>query len=67
LIQDVREPNRYLTLDFWAAEPAYEAFREKRRDDYKTIDARCGQLTEGEREVGRFSLLDERSRATNSE
>jgi heme-degrading monooxygenase HmoA len=58
LIQDVNESNRYLTLDFWASEAAYEAFREGKRDEYKSIDARCEQMTEAEREVGRFSGFD---------
>jgi len=54
LIQDVRDASRYLTLDFWVSEAAYEAFREGRKDEYKSIDARCEQMTEAEREVGRF-------------
>ncbi len=55
LIQDVHEASRYLTLDFWASEAAYESFRESRKDEYKIIDARCERMTEEEREVGRFS------------
>jgi heme-degrading monooxygenase HmoA len=58
LIQDVREARRYLTLDFWASEAAYEAFRENRKDEYKSIDARYEQMTESEREVGRFFAFD---------
>lgn len=58
LIQDVHEARRYLTLDFWASEAAYEAFRESRKDEYKSIDAKCEQMTEAEREVGRFSWFD---------
>lgn len=58
LIQDVHEANRYLTLDFWASGEAYQAFRESRRDEYKIIDARCEQMTDEEREVGRFSGFD---------
>jgi heme-degrading monooxygenase HmoA len=58
LIQDVRETSRYLTLDFWASEAAYEAFRENRKEEYKSIDASCDQVTETEREVGRFSGFD---------
>ena len=58
LIQDVHEASRYLTLDFWASEAAYESFRESRKDEYKIIDARCEQTTEEEREVGRFSGFD---------
>jgi len=52
LIHDVLDARRYLTLDFWASEAAYEAFRENRKDEYKNIDARCEQMTEAEREVG---------------
>jgi heme-degrading monooxygenase HmoA len=55
LIRDVQEASRYLTLDFWASEAAYERFRENRKDEYRIIDARCEQTTEEEREVGRFS------------
>ena len=60
LIQDVQEASRYLTLDFWVSKAAYEAFRESRKDEYQTIDAKCEQMTEAEREVGKFSGLDER-------
>ncbi len=52
LMQDVHETSRYLTLDFWASGAAYKAFRESRKDEYKSIDARCGQMTQSEREVG---------------
>lgn len=55
LIQDASEPSRYLTLDLWVSEAAYDAFREGKRDEYRSIDARCEQMTEAERKVGRFS------------
>jgi heme-degrading monooxygenase HmoA len=58
LIHDVHDGNRYLTLDYWASEAAYEVFRESRKGEYGRIDARCGQMTEAEREVGRFSGID---------
>jgi heme-degrading monooxygenase HmoA len=54
LMQDTHEPSRYLTLDFWASEAAYEKFRQAREDEYESIDARCAGLTETEREMGRF-------------
>lgn len=54
LMQDAREPSRYLTLDFWASEGACEAFRESRKREYKGIDGKCEEMTEAEREVGRF-------------
>jgi heme-degrading monooxygenase HmoA len=58
LIHDVNEASRYLTLDFWASEAAYTAFLERRKDEYKSLDARYEPLTEAEREVGRFSGFD---------
>ena len=60
LLQDAYEGRRYLTLDFWVSEAAYEAFRESRKDEYKGIDAKCEQMTDTEREVGRFSGIDAR-------
>src|SRR5208337_4302715 len=54
LLRDARDAGRYLTLDVWESESAYEAFREAYRDEYRGIDARCEGLTESEQEVGRF-------------
>ncbi|MGA8540914.1 MAG: antibiotic biosynthesis monooxygenase family protein [Terriglobales bacterium] len=56
LIQDVCDASRYLTLDFWESEAAYEAFRERRKNEYRDIDAKCEQMTEAEREVGKFRV-----------
>jgi heme-degrading monooxygenase HmoA len=58
LIRDVHDASRYLTLDFWVSEDAYQVFREGYQDEYKIIDARCKQMTDDEREVGRFSGFD---------
>jgi heme-degrading monooxygenase HmoA len=58
LIRDVNEANRYLTLDIWESEAAYEAFRECRENEYENIDAKCEQMKEAEREVGKFSGLE---------
>ena len=56
MMHDTRDPSRYLTVDFWKSEAAYEAFRKKRKEDYQRIDDFCEQITEAEREVGRFRL-----------
>ena len=58
LIRDVHEHGRYLTLDFWASEAAYETFRERRKDEYRTIDSSCDEMTEVERETGRFTGVE---------
>ena len=57
LVRDVREPLRYLTLDFWDSREAHERFRERHAAEYQAIDAKCESLTEGENEVGCFSGL----------
>ena len=44
----------YLTLDFWKSQTAYEAFLQRHAADYKAIDQKCEQITESEREVGKF-------------
>jgi heme-degrading monooxygenase HmoA len=58
LIRDVHDATRYLTLDFWASEEAYEAFRESHSNQYEIIDARWELMTDDEQEVGRFSGFD---------
>ena len=57
LVRDVQEPRRYLTLDLWASREAYKAFREKHAAEYLALDRECANLTESEREIGRFSDL----------
>jgi heme-degrading monooxygenase HmoA len=47
-------PPRYLTLDFWTSEEAYERFREKHLIEYEAIDQQCESLTESERKLGTF-------------
>ena len=54
LLRDERDGSRYLTVDVWESESAYEAFRATRIEEYREIDAQCEALTESEREVGRF-------------
>ena len=54
LVRDSKKGRRYLTLDFWKSEEAYARFREKAAVEYQAIDERCGQMTETEREIGRY-------------
>jgi heme-degrading monooxygenase HmoA len=54
LIRDVNDRGRYLTIDVWKSNAAYEAFREGYRQAYKKIDGLCAEVTEAERELGKF-------------
>ena len=47
----------YLTLDFWASEAAYDAFRKQHGAEYRALDLKCEGMTENEQEIGRFVRL----------
>jgi len=54
LVRDVNDRGRYLTIDIWKSSAAYEVFRERYCEEYKKIDVLCAEMTEAEREVGKF-------------
>jgi heme-degrading monooxygenase HmoA len=51
LFRSLSTPGRYLTIDDWAARPAYEIFRTRSAAAYQELDARCDDLTLTERLV----------------
>ncbi len=57
LLRDQRRPGRYLTFDYWRTRAAFEAFRERFRDEFAAIDAACERLTASERPVGEYDPL----------
>jgi heme-degrading monooxygenase HmoA len=48
LIRDVKNPRRYLTLDFWTTRQAYLRLKNENRAGYQAIDDKCLTLTEDE-------------------
>jgi heme-degrading monooxygenase HmoA len=56
--RDVAEPRRYFTIDRWTSRDACLAFRESVRAELDSIDRECERLTESERALGDFELLD---------
>ena len=57
LQRDLRLPGRYLTLDYWTSESAYDGFHAANQEAYSTIDRQCEHLTERELLIGRFTLV----------
>jgi heme-degrading monooxygenase HmoA len=57
LSRDEKKPGRYLTLDFWSSQEAYESFRAAHAARYKEIDAECEEMTESEIEIGKFARI----------
>ncbi len=60
LLRDTSGSRQYYTLDFWATRAAYEAFRERNREEYAKIDAKCEAMTARETRLGEFEAREER-------
>lgn len=58
LQRDLQHARRYLTLDYWISERAYEEFRSKRREEYEAMDRECEALTEREKLIGRCQVVE---------
>lgn len=54
LFRDRGRANRFVTLDYWEAESAWRAFRERFAAEFEAIDRACEALTAREAEIGRF-------------
>jgi heme-degrading monooxygenase HmoA len=54
LLRDSSLHGRFITMDFWDSQAAYDAFRMKNAGAYKDLDKRCEMLTESETRVGSF-------------
>jgi quinol monooxygenase YgiN len=54
LHRDLDDATRYVTIDHFESQQAWEAARAAVWAEYEALDARCGRLTLEEREVGRW-------------
>lgn len=54
LLQDIGDPDRFLTVDSWESEQSYRAFRSAAAAEYERLDALCEGLTTQELLVGAF-------------
>jgi len=55
LLQDERDPLRFVTIDTWISANDYEAFRASYASDYAALDRLCEGLTTEETLIGQFS------------
>lgn len=53
----MKDPARYLTLDFWESREAYDAFRAQHAAEYAAIDRECEALTAEEKALGNFERI----------
>jgi heme-degrading monooxygenase HmoA len=54
LLRDSARTHRYVTLDLWTSEAAFNAFEDKFRQEYQDLDASLRHLTEAEVRLGGF-------------
>ncbi len=52
--QDTETEGRYVTIDMWTSEAAYQSFHEAQRKTYVALDDRFQALTIYERRIGAF-------------
>jgi heme-degrading monooxygenase HmoA len=56
LLHDRGNPRRFLTIDRWTSEQAYQAFTRQHQAEYGQIDERMAPLCAAETRVGVFSV-----------
>jgi len=55
LYRDRRDPGRYLTVDTWESEEAFQEFRTAQEAEFVRLDRACEEFTLEEVSLGEFS------------
>jgi heme-degrading monooxygenase HmoA len=56
LLRDAYVPGLYLTIDRWASEEAFRAFRREHDGDYEVLDRSSDELTSKETRIGAYTV-----------
>lgn len=56
LLRDAYVPGAYLTIDRWASEDAFRAFRKDHDQEYEQLDRACDSLTSSETRIGAYTV-----------
>ena len=56
LLRDAYIPGSYLTIDRWASEATFRAFRKDHDSEYEVLDRKCDALTSREMRVGAYTV-----------
>jgi len=56
LLRDAYVPGSYLTIDRWAGEDDFRAFRKQHDKEYEALDRACDALTTHENRVGAYTV-----------
>jgi len=55
LLRDIHIPGNYVTIDRWASDNAFRAFRKEHDAAYESLDRSCDALTRRETRIGAFT------------
>lgn len=56
LLRDAYVPGCYLTIDRWASEDDFRAFRKEHDKEYEALDRACDALTPKETRIGAYTV-----------
>jgi heme-degrading monooxygenase HmoA len=56
LLRDAYISGSYLTIDRWASEEAFRAFRKDHDQEYEALDRSCDALTAKETRIGAYTV-----------
>lgn len=56
LLRDAYVPGSYLTIDRWASEDDFRAFRKQNDQAYEALDRSCDDLTSRETRIGAYTV-----------
>jgi heme-degrading monooxygenase HmoA len=56
LLRDAYIPGGYVTIDRWASEEDFRAFRKQHDQDYEALDRACDSLTSREVRIGAYTV-----------
>lgn len=60
LQQDISNPLRYITIDYWKSKEARDNFRKQFAKEFEELDKRCEELTVKEVFIGDFETISYR-------
>jgi hypothetical protein len=59
LLQDLDNPNRFVTIDYWLSFSAYSSMKEIVAPEYEYLNKQCEPYTVTEEHLGIFETIDD--------
>ena len=57
LHQDISNPNRFVSVDYWNSRADRDSFQKQFSEEYKILDKRCEKFTIQEKPIGDFNCF----------